>query len=67
MSLYTLENESKKPASDWDTVFRICFAMLIECSEILFSTLSVSSDDFHAKLHPIKLNFSTASEKIEKL
>jgi hypothetical protein len=65
--IYTLENESKKPASDWDTVFRICFAMLMECSEILFSMLSVSSDDFHAKLHPIKSNFSTASEKIEKL
>lgn len=65
--IYTLKYESKKPASDWDTVFRICFAMLIECSEILFNIFSVSSDEFHAKLHPIKSNFFSASEKIEKL
>ena len=64
--IYTLINESKTPVSDWNTAFKICFVMLVECSNMLFNMRSISNDDFYKKLQPVKLRFFTVSERIEK-
>ena len=64
--IYTLINESKTPVSDWNTAFKICFVILIECSNMLFNMRSISNDDFHEKLQSVKSRFFTVSETIEK-
>jgi len=65
--IYTLVNESRTPACEWNITFKICFSMLEECSNILFDLRSINNDMFYKKLQSIKLRFFTASEKIEKM